>query len=246
MSDERRSREYYDEFSATYERHRARGYHALIDDLEVELAARHASPDVAILEAGCGTGLILRRLADLSRHVVGLDLSAGMLRQARDRGLTVVQGSLDDLPLSDGVFDLVVSFKVLAHVPPIERALAELVRVTRPGGHLLLEFYNRHSLRTLVKVLKRPTRIGATFNDEDVYTRFDSWTDIQRYLPAGVQIVGVRGVRVLTPVAQVHELPLLGRLVDRAERWAADAPVLRRLGGFLIVVLQKSPAVKGS
>jgi SAM-dependent methyltransferase len=242
MSDESRSKDYYDEFSATYERHRARGYHALIDDLEVDLVRRHAArtPQIAILEAGCGTGLILRRLAELSRRVVGLDLSAGMVRQAHERGLTVLQGSLDELPLGDDVFDLVASFKVLAHVPAIERALAELVRVTRPGGHLLLEFYNRHSLRTLVKVLKQPTRIGATFNDEDVYTRFDTWADIQRYVPAGVRIVGVRGVRVLTPIARVHDLPLLGRLVERAERWAADAPLLRRLGGFLIVVLQKS------
>ena len=234
---ELRSRTYYDEFSASYERHRGRGYHALIDELEVELARRYCSGRV--LEAGCGTGLILRRRADGARAAAGVDLSAGMLRLAHDRGLTVVQSSVDALPFPDATFDTVVSFKVLAHVPPIAATVAELARVTRPGGHLLLEFYNRYSLRTLIKQLKRPTRIGASFSDEDVYTRFDGLRDIRGYLPPGVRLVGLRGVRVFTPAAMVHDLPVVGGLLATAERWAADAPLLRHLGGFLIVVLQK-------
>ncbi len=237
-TDEKRSREYYDEFSAGYERERGRGYHALIDDLEVELASRYASGG-RILEAGAGTGLVLRRLAPVARQAFGIDLSAGMLRLARERRLNVAQASVDVLPFGDETFDAVLSFKVLAHVPEIEAALRELARVTRRGGHLVLEFYNRHSLRTLIKHLKRPTTIGQTFNDEDVHTRFDSLAQIRGYLPPGLTLVGIRGVRVLTPVAKVHDLPLLSSLFAAAERFAADAPGLRRLGGFLIVVLRR-------
>jgi len=234
MDHQNRSKDYYDEFSATYERHRGRGYHALIDELEVELARRYCSG--ALLEAGCGTGLILERLAPSTSRAVGLDLSAGMLAHARRRGLDVFQGTLESLPFADASFDVVVSFKVLAHVPGIGLALRELTRVTRPGGHLVLEFYNKTSLRTLIKRLKRPTRIGDSFSDEDVYTRFDSLAEIRQLLPESVDLVAVRGVRVFTPIAQLHELPIVGPLLGEAERWAADAPVLRRLGGFLIVV----------
>lgn len=240
-SDPQRSKSYYDEFSQTYEKHRHHGYHVLIDDLEIEATAPHVGGG-AVLEAGCGTGLILRRLQQLNngQATVGVDLSAGMLQVARTRGLRIAQASVDALPFPDASFDTVVSFKVLAHVPEIERALHELARVTRPGGHLLLEFYNRYSLRTLIKLLKRPSRIGGRYNDEDVFTRFDSLAQIRTYLPEGVKLVGTRGVRVFTPVAQLHDVPVVGRLLGAAERAASRAPVLRDLAGFLIVVLRKS------
>lgn len=232
-----RSRHYYDEFSTSYEQHRHRGYHRLIDDLEVDVASRYCHGRV--LEAGCGTGLILQRLVPLCGSAVGVDLSAGMLRHAKRRGLRSVQGSIDRLPFPNDHFDAVVSFKVLAHVPGIERALAELSRVTRPDGHLVVEFYNRFSLRTLVKRLKTPSRIGVRYTDEDVFTRFDTLGSIRRYLPPWVELVQTHGVRVVTPLAKVHDLPMLRDMFGWAEQRASNNRVLRRLGGFLIVVLRK-------
>lgn len=238
MSDTSRSESYYDEFSATYERHRHHGYHVLIDELEVGIARRYCGQRV--LEAGCGTGLILERLARYADQVVGLDLSRGMLSVARDRGLTVAQGSVDALPFADDSFDTVVSFKVLAHVPPIRETLAELTRVTRPGGHLVLELYNRRSLRGLIKQLKRPTTIGATYTDEDVFTRLDTPDEMRSYLPPNAELLDVRGVRVLTPLALVHRIPVVRTLLAHGERWAADAPGLKWLGGFLVLILRKT------
>ena len=232
-----RSRRYYDEFSNSYEEHRQRGYHRLIDDLEIDLASRYCRGRV--LEAGCGTGLILQRLTPLCGRAVGIDLSAGMLSRARERGLVTVQGSIDRLPFPPNHFDAVVSFKVLAHVPTIEQTLAELSRVTRPGGHLVLEFYNRYSMRTLIKRIKQPSRIGQRFNDEDVFTRFDSLSTIRSYLPQELELFGTRGVRVITPVAQVHDVPLLREVLAFAERLAGRAPLLRDLAGFLVVILRK-------
>ncbi len=237
MFSEKNSQHYYDEFSKSYEDQRFQGYHTMIDNLEVDLAKRYCSGKV--LEAGCGTGLILARLNNFCTQAVGIDLSAGMLAAARERGLQVVQAPIDTLPFPAGSFDTVVSFKVLAHIFDIKSAIAELVRVTRPGGYLVLEFYNKHSLRALIKRLKNPTRIGARFNDEDVYTRFDTLEEIKGYLPQQVRIIGIRGVRVLTPVAQVHNVPIVSDLFAEAERWAADTPFLRRLGGFMIVAMQK-------
>ena len=237
MSDTSRSESYYDEFSSTYERHRHQGYHQLIDELEVGLARRYCGQRV--LEAGCGTGLILERLRRFSQHAVGVDLSRGMLSLAEERGLDVLQGTVDAIPFADATFDTVVSFKVLPHVPPIREALIELTRVTRPGGHLLLEFYNRHSLRGLIKQLKRPTIIGAQYTDEDVFTRLDTPAEMRSYLPPNVRLLGVRGVRVLTPLALAHRVPVVRRVLSCGERWAADAPGIKWLGGFLVLILQK-------
>ena len=234
------TQEYYDRFSETYDNDRHRGYHRLIDELELDLVRRYgAGKDV--FEAGCGTGLLLREAAEFARTAVGLDLSRGMLTPARGRGLRVVQGSITHVPLPSASFDLVYCMKVLAHIPPIERAVAELARLVRPGGHLLLEFFNPFSLRYLAKRLGGPGRIHGDGTDEShVFTRFDRLSRARGYLPSGMRVVEVRGVRVLTPSSHVFAWPPLGKLFAWAERAACDAPVLRNFGGFLILAAQKT------
>jgi len=238
----RANRDYYDEFSGWYERERGRGYHDMLDELEAELVLRHAHRGARVLEAGCGTGLVLERLR-AGAPAVGIDLSRGMLTRAGKRGLPVAQADLLRLPFPDGAFDVVCSFKVLAHVERIEDAVAELARVTRPGGLLVLEFYNRWSLRYLVKRLKAPSRISERETDEAVFTRYDDLDQARGYLPPGFEVVGVRGVRVVTPVSQVFRLAPIGRLFRALERAACEAPLLRRLGGFLVIVVRKPASV---
>ncbi|MBE7447792.1 MAG: class I SAM-dependent methyltransferase [Kofleriaceae bacterium] len=232
------NRSYYDEFAGWYERERGKGYHRMLDDLEVGLVERYgAGQDV--LEVGCGTGLILERVAGFARRAVGVDLSAGMLARAQARGLDVVQGSATHLPVRDGAFDVACSFKVLAHVADIERAMRELARVVKPGGWVLAEFYNARSLRRLVKWLKPPTAVSAQTNDEAVYTRYDTKAEIASYLPPELEWVTSRGIRIVTPVSRVHDLPVVGSLVRRAEDLLADRPLARDLGGFLVVVARR-------
>jgi ubiquinone/menaquinone biosynthesis C-methylase UbiE len=175
----------------------------------------------------------------VARSALGLDLSASMLGLAQHRGLHVVQGSLTALPLPDRSVDLVYSMKVLAHVPPIREALAELARVVRPGGHLLLEFYNPRSLRYLAKLIGGAAPIAEGTTDRDVYTRYDTLATARSYLPEGVDFVGVRGVRVVTPVSQVFRIPALAKLFERIEHAVCDWPGLRNLGGFLILIARK-------
>ena len=232
------NRAYYDEFAARYEDARHAGYHALIDRLEVDLVRRYGTA-ARVLEAGCGTGLILGRVAEFASTAVGIDLSPGMLQKAHERGLRVANASITELPFADASFDVAYSFKVLAHIEAIEKALSEMARVVRPGGHVLAEFYNTRSLRYLVKQLKPATPISDATTDEAVFTRYDSIDDIRRYLPADLELVDQRGVRIFTPVSYVHALPLIGPLMGMLETRAADAPILSGLGGFLIVVLRK-------
>jgi ubiquinone/menaquinone biosynthesis C-methylase UbiE len=232
------NRDYYDAFAPGYERERHKGYHALIDRLETELVLRYAK-GARVVEVGCGTGMILKEVHPVAARAVGLDLSPGMLASAHARGLPVVHASATRIPFPDGAFDVAYSFKVLPHVEHIDQALAEMARVVRPGGHVIAEFYNPWSLRYLVKRLKRPTRIAADTHDEHVFTRYDSLSRVRRMLPPSLSIVKLRGVRVVTPFSQIYRVPPLARAFERLERSAADAPLLCRLGGFLVVVAQK-------
>jgi ubiquinone/menaquinone biosynthesis C-methylase UbiE len=232
------NRSYYDDFAGWYERERERGYHRMLDDLEIAAVERYGR-DKDVLEAGCGTGLLLQRTAEFARTAQGIDLSRGMLEQAHARNLSVVQGSITALPYRDACFDVVYSMKVLAHIEDIRGALSEMARVTRPGGVVLAEFYNTRSLRYLVKRLKPPSAISSTTTDEAVYTRYDDKSAIQSYLPPGLTWEASRGVRIVTPVSHVHRVPGLGALVRRTESALADLPVARGLGGFLIAVLRR-------
>ena len=232
------NRSYYDDFSNWYERERGVGYHQMLDDLELTAVERYGRGK-DILEAGCGTGLLLERAQRFAKTATGVDISAGMLAKARERGLQVAQGSVTQLPYDDESFDLVYSVKVLAHIEDIETAMSEMARVTRPGGYVLAEFYNPRSLRYLIKSLKSPTAVSSATNDEAVYTRYDDVAQIRRYLPPELSWESSRGVRIVTPVSHVHKVPVLGAAFRAAESALADAPWARNFGGFLIAVLRK-------
>ncbi|HSO94994.1 MAG TPA: class I SAM-dependent methyltransferase [Acidimicrobiia bacterium] len=92
-----------------------------------------------ILDAGCGPG---GNGAWLGRHghVTGLDIAPEGLRyvRARRRELAPVQGDVTALPFCDRCFDIAVAVTVVYAVPDDEQAVAELARVLRPGGALLL------------------------------------------------------------------------------------------------------------
>ena len=116
--------------------------------------------------------------------------------------------------------------------------MEEMARVTRPGGLVLAEFYNRLSLRHLVRVLKGARRIARDTTDREVYTRYDGWREILSMAPPGCRIEAVRGVRIWTLLPFLLRVPLLGRALEALERRSCDGP-LRRFAGFVILVLRK-------
>lgn len=235
------NRRYYDAFSGQYEGQRGEndpgGYHELLDELEAEFVRRYAAHR-DVLEVGCGTGLVLQRIQQFAKSARGVDLSPGMLEKARQRGLDVVEGSATALPFADASFDVTCSFKVLAHVPEIEKALSEMARVTRPGGCIIAEFYNPYSLRGLVKRFGPRGKIAEGAHEGQVFTRFDSPSQVRSLTPHGCTLVDARGVRIATPTAHVMKTRLGRTFFRSAERLLCDSP-LRVLGGFYVVAFEK-------
>lgn len=238
------TRAYYDDFSDRYEARRGGndpgGYHDLVDDLEVDFVRRFGLGG-DLLEVGCGTGLLLQRTAAFAKSAKGVDLSPGMLARAKERGLDVLEASATELPFPDETFDVAYSFKVLAHVREIERALAEMARVLRKGGFLIAEFYNPSSFRGLAKRLGPPGEISSSKDESHVFTRFDSPDQARSYAPPGTRFVAARGVRIVTPVAAALRIPVVGAALRRAEWLLCDSP-LRRFGGFWIGAFRKENA----
>jgi ubiquinone/menaquinone biosynthesis C-methylase UbiE len=110
------------------------------------IAAEFGDRPLKVLDVGCGTGVFGARIrrALPGAQVWGVDLVAGMLARgaARWRGhaghLLPVQGDSERLPLAGGVFDVVTCANSFHHYPHQDRAVAEMHRVLRPGGRLIL------------------------------------------------------------------------------------------------------------
>lgn len=227
---------YYDNYSCTYEEKRGRNYHVLIDQLEADLLKRYCYGK-NVLDAGCGTGAMLSRIKDAVQIGYGIDLSGGMLKFAKRRNLNLVRGRLSELPFKEKAFDIVYSFKVLAHVPQIGKAIDEMARVVNKNGYLILEFYNSYSIRYMVKILKKPSKISDTTKDNEVFTRYDNYKKIREIIPDCLKVVAVRGLRIFTPFAFVHNIPIISMVFKFLERNFCDT-YLKYFAGFLIVVLR--------
>jgi SAM-dependent methyltransferase len=97
--------------------------------------------DERALDVGCGAGALAIALAAHVREVVGVDGSPELLAAARERALencSFVEADATSLPFGYGEFDLVGCMRVLHHVRRPELVMAEITRVTRPGGRVLI------------------------------------------------------------------------------------------------------------
>ena len=125
------------------------------------------------LDAGCGIGAHSIRLSKHGYKVKGIDFSESVIPNARayvaKHGLSatidIEQGNLLQLKFQDNCFDLVLCWGVLMHIPEIEQALNELIRVVRPGGYLVISENNINSMHY--------KRIWITFNSH-AFSRFNA------------------------------------------------------------------------
>ena len=100
-----------------------------------------------VLEVGPGPGELAERVAaETGAEVVALDISPRMVELSRGRGVDARVGSAEELPWPDGSFDCAVAAWMLYHVADLDRALAELARVLRPGGRLVAVTNSEHHL----------------------------------------------------------------------------------------------------
>jgi ubiquinone/menaquinone biosynthesis C-methylase UbiE len=115
--------------------------------------------DATVLDAGCGAGRISHYLAERGCLVRGVDLSPGMVTRARrdHPDLTFTVGSLTDLPFPDDSFAGVLLWYSIIHTPCAghSRIFAEVGRVLRPAGHVVVGFQSGTGTRDVSAAYRR-------------------------------------------------------------------------------------------
>lgn len=110
-------------------------------NLVLSLAARYLAKNkntVKILDAGCGTGLLAKKMEQFG-EVVAVDNSPEAIKFAKKSGVNAQLASVNKLPFKDNIFDLVASVDVIYHkMVDDKKALGEFFRVLKPGGVLIL------------------------------------------------------------------------------------------------------------
>ena len=97
----------------------------------------------AVLDVGCGVGMYTAAFLRQTPRVFGIEIEHERALEARERATGVVEAPGERLPFPDAAFDVVFSHEVLEHVADDRNCVAEMVRVTRPGGRLVVFVPNR-------------------------------------------------------------------------------------------------------
>jgi SAM-dependent methyltransferase len=204
-----------------------RGFRRFVEPLIARAAAAGSTPAL-VLDCGCGTGnnlLLLRRYG----RALGIDLTWAGLAFAQQRGeRQIACASAAQLPFPNASFDVVTSFDVLYALPDeVERgAIAEMHRVLKPGGHLIVNVAALEALRGNHSILSGEVRR---------YTRPDLRRRLER---AGFEVrrMTYTNLTILPLVAAVRlKQRLSGHIESQEEIAVPSAPVNAVLSGLLVI-----------
>ena len=161
----------------------------LVREYETELLLELLAPQPGelLLDVGCGTGIFTEPILSSDTAVVGLDISMPMLVKAANRfqgkKFIPLTGNMLALPFASGSFDKVYSMTALEFVDNAQAAVAELERVTKGGGVIVMSTLNR-----LSPWAERRLRAGDEGHELFKSMIFRSPAEIRRLLPAGANL----------------------------------------------------------
>jgi len=140
----------YDEL---YGEEQRRKYEAILKELE---KAKYKK----VIDAGCGTGLLMEQLHDNCEHIVGIDISIGMLKIAKARlnrkvNASLILADVENIPVKKGRFDLALAITLIQNTPNPEKALRELKEKLNQNGTLVFtgmkKLFTANELRRLAQ-----------------------------------------------------------------------------------------------
>jgi len=197
------------------------GFYSYLNDFEAGCIDSLGIEKAAVVEVGCGTGLVMQQIKARGHFVIGVDPCFEMAKYAADRGFSVFISDAENLPAIPGVWDVVCCFKTFPHLEDSENALLEFSRVAKQ--FVVVEFYNRNSLMFLWRRLF----------PKPVQTTYYSFKEFERLLPFDLQVERVEGCMVFFP-SNVFWRKWLGWIEKICPRWLKNS-----FGSHIVVTCKK-------
>jgi ubiquinone/menaquinone biosynthesis C-methylase UbiE len=185
------TREGYDRWAETYDADE--NPLILVEEPEVARVLGEVR-GLAVLDVGCGTGRHAMRLADAGASVTGVDFSAGMLEKARAKPLAskvrfIQQDASAPLPFEPRTFDRVISCLVVDHVRDLTAFFAELARVCRDDGFIVISVMHPAMMLKGVQARFQDPRTGARVFPQSVANQISDY--VMGAVAAGLSITHV-------------------------------------------------------
>ena len=173
--------------------------------------AEYLEPSDIVLECACGTGAITECIAPKCRKLVATDFATGMLRQASKKcrkfeNILFRRADITNIKCKDARFDKVVAGNVIHLLPEPEKALAELERVVKPGGKIIIPTYINMTKATAGLGVKFVELLGADFKKQFDLATYKSFFEDMGYKDVEYRVVDGR-------------MPCAIAVIQRKDQW---------------------------
>ena len=237
----------FDSLALEYVRERERQF-SFITQKRIVIQMLHGSRG-RLLEVGCGPGIMLPDLLAMGFDVRAIDVSAEMIRRAEQRmsgdplarRCRLAVGDVERLEFGEGAFDAVVAMGVLEYLPACDGALREMVRVLRPGGHLVLTVPNRAAAYHVATSAYLAARrfVGRPRRAAYPARPYLPWALDRQLAGLGMRKIESQACNfIFFPLKELHERA--SDALNRALMPLARLPIAPLLGAQYIVKAQKT------
>jgi 2-polyprenyl-3-methyl-5-hydroxy-6-metoxy-1,4-benzoquinol methylase len=202
----------------------------------VGMLAGEITPDMTVLEVGCGTGSLTKELQKTQARILALDISPDLLDVARteraSKGITFLLGNAYNLGCKDSSVDRIIGSSVLHHLE-VDTALTEFYRVLKPQGAIV--FTEPNMMNPQIAIQKNVSCIKKWLGDSPDETAFFRWPLKRKLRHTGFHDIVITPFDFLHPSIPRRFIPFF----QRAGHILDSMPVLSEIAGSLFIYARK-------
>ncbi len=260
-----RQKRFYDSYSKEYNKNELGGIepnkrrkNIIERRIQIMTGMSNVIPSFKVLEVGCGTGIYTFEMTKYSNNIFGLDISRGMLKEARMKinnftpnNLVFVQGDAENIPFKDSLFDCVISINMLEHLDNAQKSMKEMKRVMKNDGKLTISIPNGNCkfdskiVQIFMKVITPVFKKIASDKSTSVSYVEDGLTHNEITLNHLVKLFEDIGIKVIDKAVMgfiPNDIPsgiASNWLLNKIEQMLEKIPIIREWAGAIIICGKK-------
>lgn len=264
-SNKNKQKRFYDSYCRDYDKNELGGTDPSerrknIIEKRIQIMTKMSSviPTFNVLEVGCGTGIYTFEMAKYFKNILGLDISGGMLKEARKKiknqnptsnnvNVTFIGGDAENIPFKDSSFDCVMSINMLEHLDNIHKAVEEMKRVVKTDGKIIISIPNgncKFDTKIVQMLMKMITPISQRVaSDKSISVPYveGGLTHREITMDELIKLFAGVGIKVEDKAFMgfiPNEIPsgiASNWLLDKIEQMLEKIPIIREWAGVIIV-----------